>query len=332
MLVGLVLAPAILHVGAGGAFANLAAALAKSKPGDRIEVAEGAYPRTAVRIGIPNLTLVAKGKVVLDGAGFDYSGIGTTPRAILQIDADGTTIAGFDLKGAHNATHNGAGIRINAAHRTTVRDCQIYGNDMGIMSNGVRGDATAGAGQLFERCRIHHNGDAGEPGQNHNLYLGGTDATLRFCEIDHSLTGHNLKSRAHLLRVEHCWIHDAANRELDLVDAWDTERPGSDATIVGSVLTKDPNCTGNRGTIHFGQEKGRRAGRLLLRHCTVDSPFSTPVISLTGEATSAELSDCIVRGRLPAGIPVKTGGPSPAFRWAGGGRWVPTKERFAGAG
>lgn len=332
MLAALLLAPAILSVGTGRDYANLAAALAAAKPGDRIEVAAGTYRHTAARIRVSGLTLVARGKVVLDGTGFEHSGAGSIPRAILQIEADGTTIVGFDLKGAHNATHNGAGLRIHAARRTVVRDCRIYGNDMGIMSNGAPGDATAGAGQLFERCHVHHNGDAGEPGQNHNLYLGGTDATLRFCEIDHALTGHNLKSRAHLLRVEHCWIHDAANREIDLVDARDTERPGSDATIVGSVIAKDPACAGNRGTIHFGQERGRRVGTLRLQNCTITSPFSTPVVVLTGEATSAEVRDCAIEGRLPEGVANGIGGPAPRYRWAGNGRWIPTKERFVGAG
>ena len=328
----LILAPAVLRVGPGETFPRLEAALVEAKPGDRVEIAAGTYPKTAARIIVPNLTIIGKDRPTLDGKGYDYSGEASTPRAILQIEADNVTVEGLILTGAHNESHNGAGLRVNAAKRATVRDCEITGNDDGIMSNGRKDDPTAGADQLYERLKIHRNGDPGEPGQNHNLYLGGTGATLRFCEISHSLTGHNLKSRAHKTTVEHCWIHDASQRELDLVDSWDTERPGSDALILGSVLTKNPKTTGNRGVIHFGQESGKRVGKLTLQNVTIDSPFGTAVVVLSGTETTAEIWDSKIRGPLPEGLIPKTGRPSPAFRWSGEGKWTPTKDRFLGAG
>jgi hypothetical protein len=45
-------------------------------------------------------------------------------------------LEGFELNGAHNATHNGAAVRINQANGVTIRDCLIHHSDMGIMSNG----------------------------------------------------------------------------------------------------------------------------------------------------------------------------------------------------
>jgi hypothetical protein len=324
-----------LIVGPGQAYVCIEDALTAAKPGDRIEVLPGEYPKTALLVKTPRLTFAARGSVVLDGKGFDYSGVGATPRAIFQIAADGITIRGFELKGAHNASHNGAGIRIDAAKDVTVADCDIHGNDMGVMSNGRIGDATAGDCQAIERCHIHHNGDPGEPGQNHNLYLGGTSVTLRFCEIDHSITGHNLKSRAHLTHVEYCWLHDAHDREMDLVDAWDTQRPNSDAMVVGCVIQKDPEGEGNHGVIHFGRERGRRDGTLWLANDTIVTPFSTPAIALDGDEVSADLVNCVIKATT-----VAVGGPtkirkddiSPAFRYVGKGRWVPTKDKFIGAG
>ena len=121
------------------------------------------------------------------------------------------------------------------------------------------GDGTEARGldQRIEHCRIHHNGSFEEPGYNHNLYLGGTSVVLRFCEVHHSLTGHNVKSRAHHTRVEYCYIHDSANREFDLVDAADTERPESHAVILGCIVVKDPQSKGNKTVLHFGQDGGR---------------------------------------------------------------------------
>ena len=127
---------------------------------------------------------------------------------------------------------------------------------MGVMSNGD-GTPNAAADQRIEYCEIHHNGDPAEPGQNHNLYLGGTSVTLSFCEIHSSLTGHNVKSRAHQIRVQYCFIHDSANRELDLVDSDDTARPESHALLLGNIIVKSPQCAGNRSVIHFGQDGGK---------------------------------------------------------------------------
>ncbi len=327
----LLLLPSLLRVGVGLPFARIEDAVVAAKPGDTVEVGAGDYPRTAVRITTPSLTILAVGRVRIDGKGFDYSGAGSVPRAAFQIEADGTTLRGFEITGAHNASHNGAAVRIAAARNATVTDCDLHRNDMGVMSNGRDGDPHAAENQTFERCHVHHNGDPGEPGQNHNLYLGGTSATLRFCEIDHALTGHDLKSRAHLLRLEHCWLHDAANRELDLVDAWDTERPGSDAALVGCVVQKAPSEAGNHNVVHFGHEKGRRLGTLRFDHCTIESPFSAPVVALEG-GTTAEAVDCLVQASHLGDVGVRTGAPAPTYRWAGEGRWTKATGSFVGAG
>jgi len=150
----------------------------------------------------------------LSGTGFYYSGVGRVPRAIFQFNkgADHCTLDGFVLLGAHNKSHNGAGVRINQANHIVLRKCDIHGNDMGIMSNGD-GTLETGVNQLIENCEIHHNGSLEEPGYNHNLYLGGTSATIQFCEIHHSITGHNVKSRAH--HTGACAINPRCQRCVD---------------------------------------------------------------------------------------------------------------------
>lgn len=289
-------------MGDGREFARIEDAVAAAKPNDRIEVypKAGGYPKTAVLIRTPGLTikgLETDGKTaVLDGTGFDYSGVGRTPRAIFQVDpgADGVTIQGFELKGAHNASHNGAGVRINAANGVRVIGCDIHGNDMGVMSNGRQGDPQACRDQLFLSCRIYENGDRSDPGYSHNLYLGGTSVTLDNCEVFRSLTGHNVKSRAHFTLVRNCFIHDSANRELDFVEAWDTERPHSNAVILDSILAKDPNCIGNRGVIHFGKEKGQRDGTVFLINSTVVTTFLSSVLDLSDPSGRAVFTNDVI--------------------------------------
>lgn len=287
-----------LVVGPGRAFARIEEAVKAAQPGDVVLVhpaAGGAYAKVAVWLDTPHVTIRgaagAGRRVVLDGAGFDYSGRGYVPRALFQFNrgAEGCVLEGFELRGAHNGSHNGAGVRINQACNVTIRDCDIHHNDMGVMSNGD-GTLDRATNQLIEACAIHHNGDKTEPGYNHNLYLGGADVTLRACDIHSSLTGHNVKSRAHRIAIRDCRIHDSENRELDLVDAAETGFPGSDALLTGNVIAKGLACRGNRGVIHFGQDGGRpRLGTLRLEGNTISTPFVTPVVQLSSPQTRVEL-------------------------------------------
>jgi len=320
-MVGLALlaafSPTTLTVGDGRTYSQIVDAVAAAKTGDTIAVyrkVEG-YLGTAVLIRKAGLKIVGmeSPRIILDGGSFEYSGAGSVPRAIFQVDpgSDGVTIENFELRGAHNLSFNGAGVRINAANRVTIRNCEIHSNDMGIMSNGIAGNPHAGEDQLIENCSIHENGNLKDPGYNHNLYLGGTSVTVRFCDIYRSLTGHNLKSRAHFTLVEYSHIHDSSNRELDFVEAWDTERPNSNAVLLGNLIEKDPHCPGNRVTIHFGREKGERDGSLFLLHNTVTTPFLSGVVSLSTGKASCRLENNDIRNTAqsrPHLVDVSAGG------------------------
>ena len=291
---------ATLEVGPGKPFQRIEKANAKAQAGDVILVHPLAgnrpYQGTAVFVRQRQLTFRAvpeKGsrRVRISGKDFDYSGRGSTPRAIFQFNpgTDQCVLEGFELSDAHNGSHNGAGVRINGANHVAVRNCSIHDNDMGIMSNGD-GSLLSGVDQRIEYCEIHHNGSLLDPGYNHNLYLGGTSVTLSFCEVHHSLTGHNVKSRAHQTRVQYCYVHDSSNREFDLVDAADTARPESHAVLMGNVIAKDPRCPGNRTVIHFGQDGGKEHdGTVYLVFNTVVTPFIAPVVDLSAPKAKAHL-------------------------------------------
>jgi len=105
-----------------------------------------------------------------------------------------------------------------------------------------------------------------------------------------SLTGHNVKSRAHFNRIEYCYVHDSANREFDLVDSAETAAPGSHAVLLGNLIVKNPKCKGNRAVIHFGQDGGKEHdGTLFLVHNTILTPFVSPVIDLSASKAKARL-------------------------------------------
>ena len=158
------LSAATLEVGPGKPFPRIEEANAKAQAGDVILVYPRAggrpYDKTAVFVRQKNLTFrgvpgAAKPYVAISGQGFDYSGAGSTPRAIFQFNpgTDNCTLEGFELSGAHNSSHNGAGVRINQANHVAIRKCSIHDNDMGIMSNGDGSLATA-VDQRIEECRI----------------------------------------------------------------------------------------------------------------------------------------------------------------------------------
>ena len=306
----------ILQVGPGKPYARLEDALKAAQPGDTIEVyaAAKAYDKVALFVTKANLTFRAvpakKGeRVGLSGEGFDYSGSGSTPRAVFQFNqgADGCVVEGFEISGARNGSHNGAAIRINQANHVTIRDCDLHDNDMGIMSNGD-GTAASAVNQRIERCLIHHNGSDKDPGYNHNLYLGGASVTLSGCEVHHSLTGHNVKSRAHHTRVEYSFIHDSANREFDLVDADETALPESHAVLFGNLIVKAKGMTGNKTVIHFGQDGGKEHdGTITLAHNTIVTPYVSPIVELDAPKARAHFVGNIVwdggakqQGRLAA--------------------------------
>ena len=333
MALGPALSAADWTVGPGQAFERIEAALGQARSGDAILVLPRPgnlpYERVALSVGHSNLVIRAVGqRIPLSGEGGDYSGIGSVPRAIVQFNpgADGCVLEGFELSGAHNRSHNGAGVRINQANDVTVRGCHIHGNDMGVMSNGGAAPHAA-QNQLIENCLVCRNGDPEEPGQNHNLYLGGASVTLRGCEVHSSLTGHNVKSRAHRTLVLACYVHDSANREFDLVDGrGDTEAPGSDAVLAGNVIAKARACPGNRAVIQFGQDGGgEHDGTLFLLHNTIVTPFASPVVQLSAPKARAQLFNNIVwdggarqRGQCLA----LAENPSADARVAGAGNWL----------
>ena len=291
VLAVLPLSAATLEVGDGKPFQRIEDAVAQTKPGDEIVVhpkTDGtSYRQPALMIHTAKLTIRTADPdkpVILDGEGFDYSGRGSVPRAIIQFNpgANGCTLDGFTLINARNGSYNGAGVRITQANDVTIRNCIIRNNEMGIMSDGNVARQT-GMRQLIEKCTITENGTTKDPGQNHNLYLGGTSVTVRECEVARSVAGHNVKSRAHLNYIIDCHIHSSANREFDLVDAAGaTDVPGSDSFLIGNLIEKDPKSTGNKAVVHFGRDgNAPHNGTVWLIGNTIRTPFISPVVDVS---------------------------------------------------
>jgi hypothetical protein len=340
-----------LDVGPDKPYSRIEEAAKQAKPGDEIRIhplPDGKpHAKVALLVRTPRLAFrgvkAADGRrVCLDGAGYDYSGSGPVPRAILQFDpgADGCVVEGLELRNARNGSANGAGVRVNQASDVAVRDCDIHHNDMGMMSNGDVAKGTC-RNLRIESCLVHHNGSELRAGYNHNLYLGGTSVILRACEVFASTTGHNVKSRAHHNRIEACYIHDSDNREFDLVDAeGNTDVPESHVVLLGNVIVKANPCKGNRSVIHFGQDGGKdHLGTIHMVHNTIVTPYLSAVLELSAPGSGAALYNNIVwdagSGQKGQVLALARGGASlekagGAGNWLGGDFGLPVGALKAG--
>ncbi len=353
--------PQAVTVGPGRDFDTVTAALEFAQAYGRNEIvvyprADNApYEQEALLVTAPNISIIGvrtadNQRPRLAGGGFNYTGAGSVPRAIVQFNpgSDGSSLAGIELLDAHNDSFNGAGVRVNQARGIVIHDCLIHDCDMGLMSNG---DAGAKTGEvLLWNCRINSNGNLADPGYNHNIYAGGYHLVMRGCEVYGSLTGHNVKSRAHINEILYCYIHDSSNREFDLVDeAGNTNLPGSDTLLLGNVIVKADPIDGNKTVIHFGQDGGgEHSGSIYLLYNTIVTPYISPVVDLSApgagavifnniiwDAGSAQSGQAVVNARNGAALANCHGGHnwlSSGFVLADGGDWDLASTTFAAAG
>jgi hypothetical protein len=225
-------------------------------PGDIVEIDPGIYHEVKrwTRPGTAAQPIVIRGvgdsRPVFDAEGQNVDGASSRPRAIFQVEGHYITLENLEFKNARNGD-NGSGIRITSGNNVTVRHCKITACDMGVMCDNNR--------NLFiETSEIASNGTSLYDGYSHNLYLGGNDATLRFCYIHDSLNGQNFKSRAHYTALLYNCIADSQDGEIGLVDAKETAAVNSHAVMIGNIVLSKPRRSGYNSErfIQFGQDGG----------------------------------------------------------------------------
>ncbi len=223
-------------------------------PGDTVEVAPGVY-HEAVKWkadGTNDQPITIRGlgttRPVIDGTGVSVSGGGSVPRALFQIEGDHYVVENLEFRGARNFSQNAAGIRVLSADDTTIRDCRVTGNDMGIMS-GLNDNL------VIDTSEIDHNGVTALA---HNLYLGGERVSIRSSYIHDATTGQNVKSRARYTEILYSYIADSADGEVGLVDSGETAEADSNALLLGNVIVSKPRSSANNQIkfIDFGQDSG----------------------------------------------------------------------------
>jgi hypothetical protein len=152
-------------------------------------------------------------------------------------------VENIEFSGARSRDRNGSGIRF-LGRNLTVRDSFFHDNEDGVLTwNAPDGDI------LIERSVFAHNG-AGD-GQSHNIYIGKIRTfTLRFSHSHDSVSGHEVKSRARINRIEYNRLTD----EDDGNSSYLIDLPeGGYAYVVGNVLEKGARAE-NPNAIAFASE------------------------------------------------------------------------------
>jgi hypothetical protein len=146
-------------------------------------------------------------------------------------------------------------IYVEKGDHITVRNCVLHDCANGFFT------AHETAEILLDSCHVYDNGLEDSIFQ-HNSYTESAGMVYqfnRFGPLREGCSGNNIKDRSAGLVVRCNWI-EGGNRQLDLVDAEDSEVIRQDprydtAYVYGNVLI-EPDGAGNNQIVHFGGDNG----------------------------------------------------------------------------
>jgi len=213
-----------------------------AEDGDIILVDPGVYPADVTRWKQNDLMIWApEGR-----AHFKAEGAAESNKAIWMIEGRNFTAENIEFSGARVRDRNGAGVRIHANGKVTLRNCYFHDNE-----NGVLGDADE---ILIDRCVFDRNGSTGSgDAEGHNLYVWGTSVTIQNSYIHRGLGGHDVKTRGETNTI-------LANRIMDEADgsgSYPIDVPDCGRTyIIGNVIELGVRSR-NYHLISYGAEGDR---------------------------------------------------------------------------
>ena len=77
--------------------------------------------------------------------------------------------------------------------------------------------------------------------------------------------------------------------------AGNTDVPGSDAVLLGNIITKKVGMQGNKAVIHFGKDgKADRDGTIWLAHNTIATGYISAVVDLDTPKAGAVFLDNVI--------------------------------------
>ncbi len=235
---------ATLEVGVGQAYTTLGAAAVAARDGDTVNIHPGTYTQGAVW-SANGLTLQAAsgaklGSVVIKGA--------VNNKGIFDIKGDDATVIGLEFEYAKVGDANGAGIR-SEGHNITVRNCEFYANEMGILITAVaghQGGSVTVDASIFDMNGTKRSGYIGHA--VYANYVGSVSVTNS--TFKREIIGHYIKSRALSTYIHDNHIDDTSGSASYLINI----PQGGSADIQNNVLIKGAKAANCCIAISYGEE------------------------------------------------------------------------------
>ncbi len=224
-------------MGPGKTYAKPSAAAAAARAGNVIRISAGDYRGDVATWSASNLTICGVGgRARLFADGNDAQG-----KAMWVISGSNVIVDSIEFHDVTVPDQNGAGIRAEGGNLTVINS-GFFDSDEGILG----GD---GANITIDRCEFGRNGYG--DGQSHNLYIGFANLlTVTNSYFHEAKSGHNLKSRAKVTRIENSYFMDGPSGNSSYL----TDFPAGGAVYLrGNLFQKGPN-TENSTAISFGAE------------------------------------------------------------------------------
>lgn len=236
----------IWQVGPGRTYTQCTQVALLVQNGDTVDIDAATYTNVVQVSWAKNNLFIrgVNGKPILI-AGSTIANDMSNGKGIFVIDGTNITIENIDFRNAKVQSHNGAGIRIQAAN-VMVRHCVFNGNEMGILGGNI-----ANCTIIVEYCEFLNGGSTADPGYQHNIYINHVDSFIfRFNHsYDAIAEGHELKSRATFNLITYNRISNVSttdSRNIDLPN-------GGTAIIMGNIIEQGPNST-NSNLLGYGLE------------------------------------------------------------------------------
>lgn len=239
-------APCALHAQTTVAGADaLKRAVANAERGETIDIAEGRYDLTDLKLA-RDITLIGHGEVVFFSSAPVAKGLlNPSPGVSLRVE-------NIVFRGATSPDQNGAGVRHDGDDLTIV-NCAFEDNENGVLATGAESGHIRIRGSSFL-----HNGFG--DGYSHGIYVvHAASLEISDSKFIGTKVGHHVKSLADRTRITGSTLDDGDGRTSYSVDA----SRGGDVVIDGNLIIQ--SADGDNSTIvNYDLSRGGEATALAI--------------------------------------------------------------------
>jgi hypothetical protein len=237
---------ATYKVGSSETYKNISEVVSLINHGDTIFVRNGIYINDKqVTISKDNILIIGEtGRPVLR-AGDIIANDQSNGKGIFVIKGNHVTIDNIAFYDAKVVDGNGAGIRQEGCD-LKVLHCLFLNNENGILCGTIANCKTT-----IEYCEFYQNGNSGNPGYQHNIYINNIDTLIFRFNVSHNATaeGHELKSRAKFNYIAYNNISNFNTEDSRTIDLPN----GGTSIILGNVIEQGKNSA-NNNILGYGLE------------------------------------------------------------------------------